>query len=436
MERETSNMNRRKHIIVVGGSLAGLMNAIPLKRLGHKVTILERSPVPLLHAQGAGVVAGGETLKWLERYGRSRRTEDDISVLSQWRCYLDQQGNVIERKRSNQRMSSWGVLYSIGRECFDGTRRVTEGSGLEKVDVAGKEEGEGNYEYGSTVTSVRDLGGQVEVSFKRARQGDTSEEEGILLGDFLIVADGPSSHLRKLLLGDSTAKRTYAGYVAFRGTVPESEISDAATDVFVEKFTFFHGSNPNTQILGYSIPDSDGSLERGKRLINWVWYHNVAFDSPEYTELMTDKEGKCHRFTLPSGGFMQPAIWERQKDMARSSLPPQFAELVVKTQQPFVQAITDLEPPKNQKEVGPLMGGKVVIVGDALAGFRPHTAASTSQAAFDALRLEEVFREQLSWDDYQEIVFGYARNWQAHGVFLGERSQFGRHPLSRSDVHK
>ena len=146
---------------------------------------------------------------------------------------------------------------------------------------------------------------------------------------------------------------------------------------------------------------------------------------------MTDKEGKGHRFTLPSGGFMQPTVWERQKDIARSTLSPQFAELVVKTQKPFVQAITDLEPPKNQKEVGPLMDGKVVVVGDALAGFRPHTAASTSQAAFDALRLEEVFRGQLSWDDYQEIVFGYARNWQAHGVFLGERSQFGRHPLSR-----
>jgi len=43
-----------------------------------------------------------------------------------------------------------------------------------------------------------------------------------------------------------------------------------------------------------------------------------------------------------------------------------------------VQAITDVTSPQ------PLyMNDKVVLIGDALAGFRPHTVASTSQAAFD-----------------------------------------------------
>ncbi|KAK5945690.1 hypothetical protein PMZ80_002897 [Knufia obscura] len=426
----SASMNKKKHIIVVGGSLAGLMNAIPLKRLGHKVTILERSPVPLLHDQGAGVVAGGETLEWVQRHGKSKRTKDDISVLSQWRYYLDHKGNIIHRENSHQRMTSWGVLYNIGRECFDGMQRVKQGASAEETEADGNEEGEAKYEYGRTVTAVKDLGDQVEVAFKKARQEDSGEQESTLQGDFLIVADGPSTHLRKLLLGNSTAQRTYAGYVAFRGTVPELELSEAARDVFVEKFTFFHGSNPNTQILAYTIPNAEGTLERGKRLINWVWYHNVAFDSPEYIELMTDNKGKQHRFTLPTGGVMQSAIWERQKQTAQSRLPPQFAELVAKTEKPFVQAITDLEPPKKQMEVGPLMHGKVVIVGDALAGFRPHTAVSTSQAAFDALRLEQVFKGELSWDDYQEIVYGFARNVQAHGVRLGNRSQFGKHPLA------
>ncbi|KAK5079804.1 hypothetical protein LTR70_008994 [Exophiala xenobiotica] len=423
-------MNKQKHIIVVGGSLAGLMNAIPLKRLGHRVTILERSPVPLLHDQGAGVVAGGETLEWVQRHGRSKRTKDDISVLSQWRYYLDHKGNVVDRQNSHQRMTSWGMLYNIGRECFDGMQHARGGPDMNTVEGADCEKREAAYEYGRTVTAVKDLGDQVQVSFKQARQGDTGKEEGTLQGDFLVVADGPSSHLRKLLLGESTAQRTYAGYVAFRGTVPESALSDAAEDVFREKFSFFHGSNPNTQILAYTIPNAEGALERGKRLVNWVWYHNVTFDSREYNELMTDKEGKKHHFTLPAGGFMRPTVWEQQKQTAKSHLPPQFAELVFKTEEPFVQAITDLEPPNHQKEVGPLMNGKVVIVGDALAGFRPHTAASTSQAAFDALRLEEVFSGKLSWDDYQEVVFAFARNMQAHGVRLGDRSQFGRHPLA------
>ena len=61
---------RSLDILVVGGSLAGLFAAIPLLRLPekHKVTIFERSGTPLLHDQGAGVVAGHNVQQWLERF--------------------------------------------------------------------------------------------------------------------------------------------------------------------------------------------------------------------------------------------------------------------------------------------------------------------------------------------------------------------------------
>lgn len=406
------------HIAVVGGSLAGLMSAIPLRRLGHKVTILERSPVALLHDQGAGVVAGGDTLEWIQRHGKSKRSADDISVLSQWRHYLDKQGNVIDTENSHQRMTSWSVLYNLGRDVFDGGAATT-GNEIAK------------YEYGRTVTGVVDEGNQIKLIYKQQRTGGPAEgEESTMLADFLIVADGPSSHLRKMLLGSDTAQRKYAGYVAFRGTVSESELADAARAAFVERFSFYHGANPNTQILAYTIPDSEGSLEKGRRNINWVWYHKVAMESDEYAQIMTDKDGHKHRFTMPTGGFISSKVWDRQKTMAEETLPPQFAELVMKTDKPFVQAITDLEPPKHEGEVAKLMSGKAVIVGDALSGFRPHTAASTSQAAFDALRLEEVFKGDLSWEGYAKAVFQYAVKLQRHGVRLGDRSQFGKHPLS------
>lgn len=415
-------LDRPLHIIVIGGSLAGLFNAITLRRLGHKVTILERSPVPLLHDQGAGVVAGSETLQWVEQFGQSRRTAEDISVLSQQRLYLDRKGNVIDRENSNQRMTSWGVLYSIGRECFDGRHEQSNST---------KPAEDASYEYGRTVTGIEDQGDAVEVKFTQGRPEESSEpQESSIRGDFLLVADGPSSRMRKTLLGDSTAQRKYAGYVAFRGTVPEKELSQTANDVFVEKFSFFHGTEPNTQILAYTIPDSAGNLKRGTRLVNWVWYHNVAEDSEEYTQLMTDAQGNKHRFTLPTGGNMQHDVWERQKQTARDRLPPQFAELVLKTEKPFVQAITDLEPPKSSSEVARLMNGKAVIVGDALSGFRPHTAASTTQSCFHALMLNKVFQGELTWDQYEAKVLDFARRWQERGVYLGDRSQFGRHPLS------
>ena len=406
-------MSSQKHIIVAGGSLAGLMTAVPLRRMGHRVTILERSPVPLLHDQGAGVVAGNETLEWVQTHGH--KTKDQISVRSGWRLYLDKQGSCIDKEASSQFMTSWNLLYHLGRDQFD--------------DKINSTDGEASYEYGRTATSIRDMGSQIEVEYQQNRQGNQQTTSGTIRGDFLIVADGPSSHLRNLILEDQEA-RTYAGYVAFRGTVPEVELSQKAQDVFVEKFTFFHGTDPNTQILAYTIPNSEGGLEKGGRLVNWVWYVNVEAESQEYIKLMTDKEGNRHRFTLPTGGMMQTRVWENQKQVAQDQLPPQFSELVQLTKEPFVQAITDLRPPKSKEDVGPLFDGKVVLVGDALAGFRPHTAASTSQAAFHALKLEQVFREALNWNDYQNVVFEFANRLQSHGVKLGERSQFGKHPLA------
>ena len=57
-------------IAVIGGSLGGLFAAIPLLRMPqkHNVTILERSGTPLLHDQGAGIVAGENVQRWVEKF--------------------------------------------------------------------------------------------------------------------------------------------------------------------------------------------------------------------------------------------------------------------------------------------------------------------------------------------------------------------------------
>lgn len=139
---------------------------------------------------------------------------------------------------------------------------------------------------------------------------------------------------------------------------------------------------------------------------------------------MTDKDGKRHPITLPVGK-MQPQVWDKQKEYASQVLPPQFAEAIGKTQQPFIQAITDVISPGNR-----YLDGKVQLVGDALAGFRPHTAASTSQAAFDAAMLGEWMTDSIDRNEYDRRLMDYAKELQHHGVVLGERSQFGRHPLA------
>jgi 2-polyprenyl-6-methoxyphenol hydroxylase-like FAD-dependent oxidoreductase len=133
---------------------------------------------------------------------------------------------------------------------------------------------------------------------------------------------------------------------------------------------------------------------------------------------MTDSEGHHHHFTLPVGKI-QPRLVAQQKEYASQVLSPQFAELVRETEMPFVQAITDVLSPKAD-----FMDGKLLLVGDAVAGFRPHTAASTNQAAYHALLLEKVMRDEISLEENSDAVMEYARHMSEAGKRMGNRSQF------------
>ncbi len=62
---------------------------------------------------------------------------------------------------------------------------------------------------------------------------------------FILMTSRPSSTIRTLLQPD--VERKYAGYVAWRGTLPENEASNLLKETFVDHFTFYHG--PGIQIL-------------------------------------------------------------------------------------------------------------------------------------------------------------------------------------------
>ncbi|KAK4692996.1 hypothetical protein P7C71_g4313, partial [Lecanoromycetidae sp. Uapishka_2] len=392
----------------VGGSLGGLFAAIVLKRLGHAVRIFERNPTPLLHNQGAGVVAGGDTQAFFTKFDATKRP---IAVTSRLRQYLDLQGNQIHEEGTVQKMTSWDLLYYLLRANFDGVK-----SEYCQVPEAIEGERQGIYEYGHLVRDVKDRGEKVEIEFDN-REGNRDS----ITVDLVIGADGPSSTLRKSFLPD--VERKYVGYVAWRGTVPESAATSAAQRAFIETFTFYHSAG--IQILSYVIPGENGSLEPGKRLINWVWYCNYPQDSSKYKELLTDADGKHHHITLPIGK-MRKQILEKQREYARKVLPPQFADIVCDTKEPFIQSITDVISPRNS-----FFDGKVLLLGDAVAGFRPHTAASTSQAAFDAEKLYEMMSGEISMKQWEEETMEYARHMQSKGVSMGQRSQFGQHPLAQ-----
>ena len=78
--------------------------------------------------------------------------------------------------------------------------------------------------------------------------------------------------------------------------------------------------------------------------MNYLWYQNLAEDSPVLEAAMTDIDGKRHRNTLPIGR-MDPAVWEEQKAFAAENLPAPYVDLVRKTANPFITTVTDIAAP-------------------------------------------------------------------------------------------
>ena len=319
-----------------------------------------------------------------------------MAVPSYKRIYLNQQGEVIHEKANRQNMTSWDLVYYLLRANYD---RV-DSAYLEDAKLPEKRptDGEISYRHGCTVTDVIDEESQVRINFKKALE-DGSEAEESMTADLVVAADGPSSTIRGLL--EPSIDRKYAGYAVIRGTVPELDASESALDVFRERFCFFHG--PGIQNLTYTIAGEHGTTKVGKRLLNFVWYANFPEEGEELEKIMTDCDGRRRRITIPPGKI-STAAWDLMKAKAKGKLPPQMAEMVQKSQAPFVQCITDVTSPK------PLyLGDKLVLVGDALAGFRPHTVASTSQAAFDVMSLVDWLDGKIERREFVEQTMKYAR---------------------------
>jgi 2-polyprenyl-6-methoxyphenol hydroxylase-like FAD-dependent oxidoreductase len=374
-------LNPTPRVVVVGGSLGGLFHAIALRSLGCTVEVFEKSS-GLLHDRGAGIVLQGEVVEFFGRYGVG--TVEEIGIPIQARRYLSKDGSTLQEGPMPQAMTSWDTLYRKLLAAFP----------------------DDHYHTGVRLTGFEATGDEVTARFEGGREE---------VGDLLVGADGPGSTVRRQLLPE--VRSEYAGYVAWRGVVPEDEAHDLASE-FSGRFTFFQA--PNTHILCYPIPGLDGSLTAGRRRINWVWYLNAG-PGEELDRVLTDRGGTRREFSVPQG-LVAPGMAEWLHGQARRTLPPQLVRLVEATAGPFVQAIHDLGVPR-------MAFGRACLTGDAAFVPRPHTAASTAKAAANALALAgclattdgDVVEALSRWEPDQ---LAYGERLRVLGQRLGNRSQF------------
>ncbi|KAH9217106.1 hypothetical protein DL95DRAFT_459622 [Leptodontidium sp. 2 PMI_412] len=333
--------------VIVGGPLGGLFTGIVLQRLGHDVTILERTPSQTLAGQGAGIslsslippifesfknltASGSPIIEFFDKYDRTG-TQYYINVSSEFQ-YLKRDGSVKATVTTNIRNSSasWDSLYTTLRANFGGGYEKGPGNAAKK----GADDGKAEY--------------LTQVSLRRCFGKKSSLEANLVIG-----ADRPGSAVRELLLPQ--VERTYCGYAAWRGTVREDCLSKEATDILQDTPSFFYYKGSHAVI--YKINGINGSTKDGERFINIVWHSNYA--PSELQEILTSASGKIHTFSIGIGK---------------------------KVEQPFIQAITD-----NITSKAVFMKRKVLLGGGALAGLRPHTTAGTAQAAMHALMLNKAF---------------------------------------------
>jgi 2-polyprenyl-6-methoxyphenol hydroxylase-like FAD-dependent oxidoreductase len=172
----------------------------------------------------------------------------------------------------------------------------------------------------------------------------------------------------------------------------------------------------------------NGSTKDDETLANLVWYQNTSEE--ELKRILTDTDGVQHKYSL-GVGKIQPEIKACQRVIATEVLPPCFSEIFQKIEQPFIQAITDSLVTK-----AAFMNGRVLLIGDAVAGLRPHTTAGTTQAALHALLLGKVFgdREEMNLEEWEKTVLAWSTFVHGEGIKLGNLSQFGDHPMAENEA--
>ncbi len=359
-------------LLIIGGSLAGLMSGNLFHRRGWDVQVFERARGDL-EGRGAGITILPGLVSSFQAAGVDE-TEESIGIMLRERIALDRAGNIVAERQFSQAMTSWGRLYESLHRIFPADR----------------------YHAGMTLERVEQSDHEVTAVFSNGQR---------FSGDLLIGADGLRSTVRAQFLPD--LKPHYAGYVAWRCLTDEKALDASRFQRLVNCYTVCVA--PGEQGIAYPVPGPDHSTAPGRRQYNVVWYHPVR-ENDDLPRFLTDDQGNYY----PNGiapSLLSTRLREEMVATAQEVMAPQFAEAIRHARTHFFQPIMDIEPSQ-------MAFGRVVIIGDAAFAIRPHVAMGVPKGTADSLVLAQ------SLDETDDIT-------QALQQFEARRLRVGRNIVER-----
>jgi 2-polyprenyl-6-methoxyphenol hydroxylase-like FAD-dependent oxidoreductase len=336
--------SRQLRVGIVGGSIAGCLTAIELRGWGHDVTVFEHSHAELKGLLGAGLGTPTPMFRTMLERGHIGHDLPHLNLEHMefvGRRAGSHRGHVALRLPLIFVAFHWGDFY-----------RRLRAQVPDDIYLAGR-----------AVASVSSQDGGATIQLE-----DGTDHEF----DLVVAADGYRSDIRRDLFPDS--EPAYCGYVCWRGVMDEREMEEA--DLMHSTFARFGCEGMPGSFL-YPVTGADGSVTRGKRLINWGCY--VKMPPDEVDDFFVDREGRRHDGTIPPG-HMRPEHERRFAGLARESLPPYYADIVTSSRDTFAQEVFSAAVPDYH-------AGRICLTGDAGAVAPPFTGSGIFKAASNAIDL-------------------------------------------------